>query len=279
MDLYEELERKSKEESEREFDNTYLPLFKDIIWSLETKEEIIENLPDENNYEYEKLITYFLDEARRDASCALELLEEENNPYYMEILRKSKFRIEIFEELLEKHKKKNDEENIIENDEVLDAERHFLFLESGEDDTFFQKEIKRIVGSSKNNDVAIDLSSLLDFMRYGDFLHAKDTQYKVYTEIKPIRGVREVKDFQSRIYFLHIKGDFYIVIGVSEKKGNLPKDLIETLYRRKKLAERVIESEKFKEKVQDKAFREMAFIKEEEIFKDAERLTRKEKSV
>ncbi len=279
MDLYEELERKSKEESEREFDNTYLPLFKDIIWSLETKEEIIENLPDENNYEYEKLITYFLDEARRDASSALELLEEENDQYYMEILRKSKYRIEIFEELLEKHKKKNDEENIIENDEVLDAERHFLFLESGEDDTFFQKEIKRIVGSSKNNDVAIDLSSLLDFMRYGDFLHAKDTQYKVYTEIKPIRGVREVKDFQSRIYFLHIKGDFYIVIGVSEKKGNLPKDLIETLYRRKKLAERVIESEKFKEKVQNKEFREMAFIKEEEIFKDAERLTRKEKSV
>ena len=278
MDLYEEIEQKVKEESEREFDNNYLPAFKDVIWSLDLKEEKIQNLPNESNYEYERLVSYLLGEAGKDASDALELLEEENDSYYKEILRSSKFRIEVFEELLEKYKKKN-EVDALESDEKLDMERHFLFLNSGDDGTFFQKEIKKIVGASKNNDVANDLSSLLDFMRYGDFLHAKDTQYKVYTDIKSIKGVREVKDYQSRIYFLHIKGDFYIVIGVSLKKGNLPKDLVETLSKRKLLAERVIEKEKLKEKVQDKDFVNALFIKEEEIFKDAEMLTRKERVV
>lgn len=211
----------------QEFDNSYLEDFRRVLWNITDEEELVRQLPNSRFHGYVELLLYLIKYSEEEINVILEELacatEEEDIDYLKRDLEFSRRRIMLFSKKLE------EEKGLIEEQTASDKginERKLIYLKSKAGNCVVESDIEDIPINELSNMYAAFM-----FLRNGDFT-SDPTKYKSLTNNRNLKGVREVKNAQARIYFYHIEKDITLVFLALEKKGDDPKREKERILKR-----------------------------------------------
>jgi len=200
------------------FDKKYLEGFKNAIWNITDESLLIKFLPNPRFNGYIELLTYLKECAEEEVTIFLgdlDIARDESDRIYLkrelEILRK---RIVVFEQKIDEyHQRETMEEKADKNV----GERNLIYLKSKAGNVLVENDIDDIPYEELEN-----MQEILLSLRYENF-SSNPEKYKTLTNNKSLRGIREVKNSQARLYFYHMEVDIILVFLALEKKGNDPK--------------------------------------------------------
>lgn len=205
-----------------DFDKEFLEEFRKGIWMVTDERELISVVPDSRYHGYIDLLCYFRDYALEEMNDTLEMINASSSNddivYLKKDLEISNMRVRVFELLINEYNEKLRKEEEIESYvDKFEGERNLIYLKSKAGNVLVESDLEDITQES-----AIDMKNAFDFLRSGVF-SADQTKYKTLSNLKGLKGVREVKDYQSRIYFYHLEYDIVIVFLALVKKGDNPR--------------------------------------------------------
>ena len=109
--------------------------------------------------------------------------------------------------------------------------KQIIYLKSKSGNIFFEDDLDKLEPSSYD-----DFKKAFSFLLDGGNVFLNNSKMKDLSNNEYLRGIKECKHFQSRIFYTHLIDNYVLVIMGDVKKADNPKLLRERLIARRKLA-------------------------------------------
>ena len=209
------------------FDISYLETFRKALWDITDKDELIASVPDSRFHGYIELLNYFLEYASEEINDIMEEFSSTtdlgDHEYLKRELDLAKLRIGVFSSLIEEFRINEEKQKEFEN---TPGERQIIYLYSKAGNCLFESDISDLTIEELD-----DMKSAFDILK-NDLVLSDPRKFKTLNNNRNIRGVREAKSYQARIYFYHLEKDIVIAFLALGKKGDDPKREKERLVKR-----------------------------------------------
>lgn len=213
-----------------EFDKKYLDDFRKAIWNINDESLLIKSIPNPRFNGYIELLAYLKEYAEDEVNSVLEDLDitsdELDQKYLKEELEVLRKRIVVFEEKIDEYQQR---ETMEEKADKNIGERNLIYLKSKAGNVLVESDIDDIPYEELE-----DMQEVISALKYEKF-SSDSTKYKQLTNSGAIRGIREVKEYQARLYFYHLEEDISLVILAQIKKNDFSKKEKEKIVNRAQL--------------------------------------------
>ena len=197
------------------------------MWEASDVDSLVLSLPDSRYYGYIELLNYFLDYSHSESQDIMNELEncteQDDIDYLKDELVLSRMRIEVFTSKIAEY---NKEEELQSECDKSTGKREFVYLKSKAGNPLVLSDLEEF-----EDDALDDMKKAWTFLKNGEFT-SDPTKYKMISNQKQLKGVREVKEFQSRMFFYHLEKEIVLVFLALVKKADNPKKELEKILNR-----------------------------------------------
>ena len=209
------------------FDDYYLELFRKALWQITDREKLIEIIPNSRFRGYIDLLNYLFNYTKEEIDDIIAEYDSsddlEDRAYLKRELDLSKMRLEVFNYLIEEFRLEEEKQ---EEYGITPGRRQIVYLHSKAGNCLVESDMEDLTVEELD-----DMKEAFEILKNDESL-ADPRKYKTLTNDRNLRGIRETKCFQSRIYFYHLEKDIVIAILALGKKGDNPKRERERLIKR-----------------------------------------------